>query len=241
MLNLTTDNLSIRINKNIICTKLNLKVEQGMCLGILGCNGSGKSTLLRTIAGLNKPKSGSININDTNINLISSKQKAKQIGILLQQNLFSFPSTVFETALVGRYSYTSFLGSYQETDIEIVIAALKYYGLSDKQNNLVSSLSGGESQRLALAIISIQNPKIYLLDEPLNNLDIKYHKLLQQKFDNTSNLTSIMVLHDFRFIKNTCSHLLLLKDGEHIFGTLDELYTLENLEWLYQTNLTNII
>lgn len=241
MLNLTTDNLSIQINKNIICTKLNLKVEQGMCLGILGCNGSGKSTLLRTIAGLNKPKSGSININDTNINLISSKQKAKQIGILLQQNLFSFPSTVFETALVGRYSYTSFLGSYQETDIEIVIAALKYYGLSDKQNNLVSSLSGGESQRLALAIISIQNPKIYLLDEPLNNLDIKYHKLLQQKFDNTSNLTSIMVLHDFRFIKNTCSHLLLLKDGEHIFGTLDELYTLENLEWLYQTNLTNII
>jgi len=144
-----------------------------------------------------------------------------------------FPSTVLETAMVSRYAHTKGLGAYSQTDQERVVAQLAQWDLSDKHLQMVSTLSGGEAQRLALAMVCIQDPKVYLLDEPVNNLDIRYHRLVVDRFGKKSGNTSMVVLHDLYLAARMCSHLLLLKNGAWHFGTAEELYTQEKMQWLY--------
>ena len=230
---LNLENISVRVASQTVCEGLTLEVNTGMCVGILGANGAGKTTLLHCVSGIKKPDAGCVKIHDTPLMSLPAKKRAHHLSVLLQQHTFVFPATVLEAAMVSRYAYSKGLGGYTHEDIEKVQAALKNWGLANKQSQMVGTLSGGETQRLALAMVAAQETQICVLDEPVNNLDLRYHRLVTEIFGKDSGKATLVVLHDLLLVPKMCSHLLLLKEGQYLFGSVADLYTQEKMQWLY--------
>ena len=233
---LSVNNLSLKIADKLVCKNLSFSISDNQCLGILGANGVGKTTLLHTIAGLNPDYQGQIIVAGKPLAKYKAKEKAQTVAILLQQQ-FSFPVTVLELALNSRFAYSGYWGRYSAEDVSKVQNSLKMTQLLSKSSQIVTTLSGGEFQRLAISMLLAQEPKLYLLDEPVNNLDLKYHLLVEKFFSKNSGRTSIVILHDLALITKMCSHLLLLKNGDWVFGTMADIFTLENMQWLFDIKM----
>jgi iron complex transport system ATP-binding protein len=155
------------------------------------------------------------------LHAIKSKQRARKIGLLAQDTEFAFPGTVFETALLGRYPYASNWLRDSTADIGCVNQALAAVQLTALQNRFVTTLSGGEKRRLALAMLLAQDPDIYLLDEPTNHLDIQQkvrvlsllHQLAKQQHK-----IIIMVLHDINLMRAFCDKIILFGAKANYFA-----------------------
>ncbi|MFH1334020.1 MAG: ABC transporter ATP-binding protein, partial [Pseudomonadota bacterium] len=167
------DQISLSMQEIPLIQQLSFTCQPGEIWGILGPNGIGKTTLLHVLAGLKKPTSGRVFIAGKNILHMRPKERAQKIGLLPQQIYFPFPSTVLETAMTGRYPYSSNWFSENPEDIKIATQALELVGLHHLKQRPVSQLSGGEQRRLTLATLFAQNPDIYLLDEPTTYLDLQ--------------------------------------------------------------------
>ena len=234
---LTTTDLSISIGSITVCEDLNLSIESGQCVGILGKNGVGKTTLLHTLLNFLPAKSGVIKLNNRPITDWSRKDIATHVGILFQDNTESMPASVLETALLGRHPYMGNWRWESEEDVALAKTELANTGLLELQEREVSTLSGGEIQRLAIARLLVQNPKLYLLDEPSNHLDISYQiktlsLLKQTAANNTASLC--MATHDINLAARFCDRILLLiGDGEFILGECEEVLTAKNLQHAY--------
>jgi len=238
---LIVDNITVFSGAGLqVCTGLSLQLKPGMCLGILGANGSGKTTLLHTVAGFIAPTTGSIMLDNNNIFKMQAKSRARKIACLLQSQEFNFPFSVLETVTLAKYSHISRFALLATDDTKQINATLQTTGLFYKKSQDVRSLSGGEKQRLALASIFVQDPDFFLLDEPTNNLDLSYLKLIKQ-IGRCKNKASIMVLHDLTLVQNICTHVLMLKSGEFLFGTTHNILNKKNLEWVYQTKLREFV
>ena len=145
MSKLSCKNLNISIANKQVCNDLNLQINEGESWGILGRNGVGKTTLLHTMSGLRQADSGAISINQSSISELSRKQVAQKLGLLLQQNEESFPSTVLETVLCGRHPH---IGNWQwenDHDLNIAKQSLKTVNMSEMLNRSTEHLSGGEN------------------------------------------------------------------------------------------------
>ncbi len=244
MTSLATQNLTLAATSKLLVFNLNLTIEPGQTLGILGCNGSGKTTLLHTLAGLRNANQGTVQLNGRPLQSISRQAIARKIGILLQQDAPTFTASVLETVLAGRYPHQS--GWYRETaeDLGIAHSALEAMHLTDYENRCITTLSGGEQRRVSIATLLAQAPDIYLLDEPTNHLDL-YHQL--QVLNHFHSLARhrraslIIALHDINLANQFCNHtLMLLKDGQFLLGPTTVLINAENLELLYQIPFINI-
>lgn len=234
---LQTKGLSLNIGGKQVCNALEFMIEPGQRWAMLGRNGIGKTTLLHALAQLHPADNGVVLIGDQQSKQLSKQRIAQHMGILFQKQEDAFPSTVLETALIGRHPY---LGAWQwesAQDQKIALDALTQLQLDPLVEREVSTLSGGERQRLALATLLTQQPKLLLLDEPTNHLDIHQQiSVLEQlktwSKEHTRGL--MMTLHDLNLAWRFCSHaLLLFGHGEVISGTIDEVLTEENLERLY--------
>jgi iron complex transport system ATP-binding protein len=202
--------------------------------GILGANGVGKTTLLHTLAGLYSHYSGNINLNSKTLSSYSPKQRARQIGVLLQDSLFEFPMPVLDAILLGAKAHNA---GWQTITTEQLTFAEKLFTLFDLvklKTRCITKLSGGERRRVSLAILAMQQPNIYLLDEPSNHLDIKHQKKAMNYFCQLKRLT-VMTLHDINLANQYCSHIILIFPDNIMLGTCAELMTTENLTQLYQT------
>ena len=189
--------LNLQIGQQIICHHLNITFKPGQCWAILGRNGIGKSTFLHCLAGLYPTNSGEITLDQQNANDISAKDFAKQVAILLQQQQDPLPTTVYQTAISGRFPHRNYWQQHSAEDQAIVLAALQQYDLSHLQQQFTDRLSGGERQRLAIATLMIQQPDIYLLDEPTNHLDLHYQMQVMQDLQTLSrDKAVVMVLQD---------------------------------------------
>jgi iron complex transport system ATP-binding protein len=171
------------------------------------------------------------------------------MGIMLQEYEYNFPATVLDTTLIGRHPFAQPWQWQNHDDQQLAKEALTAVGLADFQQRSVNTLSGGEKRRLNLATLLTQNPDYYLLDEPINHLDIKAQieilHLLQQRFSsnfshhNSTDPTSkqhggIMVIHDPNLAYRFCDHILLLFDqGQWLSGKTSEVLTQYNLSRLY--------
>jgi len=234
---LETRNLDVFINNKLVCKNLNLQISAHDRWGMIGVNGIGKTTLLHTLAGLREPKSGEIFFKGKNIASLTRRNVAQNIGVLLQHDTQAFPSTVLETALIGRHP---FLQSWQwETreDIRLAQQALSHVDLSDMANRMTNTLSGGENRRLNLATLLTQNPLLYLLDEPTNHLDLHHQisilSMLSKKIE-TEKRTAIMILHDLNLVQRYCDYVLLLfSNGETLAGPTNKVLTTESLSKLF--------
>lgn len=240
---LSTHCLQIQIGKRTLCQDLSLEIRSGECWGILGQNGAGKTTLLHTLAGLRAAQGGDIQLQHDSLPHLSRREIARRLGLMAQDASDTFPATVLETALVGRHPYISRWQWESLADHDMAHTALEQVELSGFANRQVSTLSGGERRRLALATLLIQNPPLMLLDEPANHLDLRHQQsmlgLLKQQ--TLTGHAVLMVLHDINHVMSYCDHVLLLfNDGTTRQGQVDEILHPEVLTELYQYPVTQI-
>lgn len=232
---LSAEKLGFQIADRWLFKDLSFSLHRGECLGILGPNGAGKTSLLHILAGLRTATQGSIQINQTELEQLNRRQVARQIGLLFQDMGQQFPTTVFESALNGRHPHLRTFGIESAEDLTLTAKALHQVGLTGLSDHSVQSLSGGEQRLLGIATLLAQQPKIALLDEPSNHLDlgrqIKILSLIKEAFRDRA---LIMVLHDINLATRFCDRLLLLKgDGDWVLGQTEEVATPEQLSPLY--------
>jgi iron complex transport system ATP-binding protein len=231
---LELDTLKVSIGGRIICHDLSLSLETGQMLGVLGRNGIGKTTLLYTVMGLHPAAGGRVRLQGIDTVDLSRRQLARRMGMLFQENDTSMPATVLETALLGRHPYSQQLLWDSAEDIAMARDVLLQVGLDALEQRQVATLSGGEKQRLAIAMLLAQCPRLYVLDEPSNHLDIDFQlqilDLLKQRiFDQPAAI--LMASHDINLVSRYCDRVMLMLDADEIIeGPTEAVLTPENLQ-----------
>lgn len=212
-------NLTISYKENNIIDNIDLDIEKGKVYSIIGPNGCGKTTLIRTMSRSMKAKSGKVFLNDKDIFKMKTKNVAKKMAVLCQNNNAISEVTVKELVSYGRYSHKNWWKASSDDDDSIVNWALEKTGLLDFASRKINNLSGGERQRAWIAMAIAQKPEILVLDEPTTYLDI-CHQLeimeLVSKLNKQEGITIIMVLHDINHAARYSDELIVLKD-KHIY------------------------
>lgn len=197
-----------------LVSQLELNLEPGQLLAVLGRNGTGKTLTLLTLAGLRSAQSGQVLLEGKSMVDWPARQRARRIGMLLQDPGDAFPATVLETALSGRYARLGLGGRETEADRESALQALQVMQLTDLAHREVGSLSGGERQRLSIATVIAQDTPIYLLDEPVNALDPGHQVAVMEFFRERTRQGCAVVasLHDPTLAARYADAVLML-DG----------------------------
>lgn len=234
---LETRSLTVEIAGKQVCRDLYMSVGPGESWAILGINGVGKTTLLHTLAGLRPPASGDVLVGASLLAKMTRRHAAAKIGLLPQTSEDPFPSTLLETALIGRHPYLGRLEWESARDESIAKRALAEVGLDGLEQRLAHTLSGGERRLLALATLLTQDPPLCLLDEPSNHLDLHQQiavlDLLRERA--RARTAMIMVLHDVNLAVRYCDHVLLLYGGgETIQGETGAVIDEDRLSRLYR-------
>ena len=235
---LVVEQLSVQVGQTLVCREFDLNLGAGEHWGMLGGNGVGKTTLLHTLAGLRQPLGGRIMLDDKDLRDYRRQRLARKIGVLFQHSQDTFPATVMETVLTGRFPYQSFWPGRGRTDLTLADAALAQLHLASLRERQVDTLSGGERRRLAIATLLLQEPELWLLDEPTNHLDYHYQiqvlDLLSQRVRDR-NGSLLMILHDVNLISRYCTHAILMPgEGKLLCGEVAAVINRTNLENLYR-------
>ena len=196
---------------------LSLELAEGKITTIIGANGCGKSTLLNLLTRNLTPDSGSIYLNDRPVGEIKSKDYAKEVAIVHQNNTAPPDVTVGRLVAFGRTPYTVCgFPEDREKDQKIIRHALEVTGMADLKDRRVAELSGGQKQRAWIAMALAQATKILFLDEPTTYLDIRYQLdilRLVRSLNREYGLTIAMVLHDINQSLYYSDEIIALKDG----------------------------
>lgn len=192
---------------------IDLEVEKGDFLTIIGPSGSGKSTLLQLIGGLDRPTSGEIEINGVNITKIS---EARLTNLRRDKMGFIFQSFNLIPTLTASQNVEAVIAKRTKGDRKKVIAALKQVGLEERANHLPSLLSGGEQQRVAIARALINEPDIILADEPTGNLDSKTGEGIISILGNLNkqNQKTVILVSHSGYAKKYATKIIEIKDGK---------------------------
>lgn len=225
---LSVENLSCGYGKTEVVHKLSFQVKAGERLCVLGPNGCGKTTLLRALAGV-IPWKGSVEADGVFLRGLSPKQRAKKIALMSQFSWTAFDYTVYEAVMLGRYAHRqgTFFPSETEADRCVVEDALRRTGVWELREQLVTRLSGGQMQRVFLARTFAQEPKIILLDEPANHLDLRYQEQLLEclrEWTADGRRCVAGVFHDISLALAFADTALLLEEGRELAcGPVEEL------------------
>ena len=234
---LSVRDLDVNVGAVRVAAGLGFDLEAGQRLAILGRNGTGKTTLLTTLAGLREAESGTISVCGAEYAALDSRRAAQLRGLLPQGHIDAFQSTVLETALIGRHPHLgrwAWEGREDERVAREALAAVDLAGLGSRE---VHTLSGGERQRLAIAALLAQQPRLYLLDEPLAHLDLNHQiavlELLSRRA-REDGVGIVMVLHDINLaLRHADRALLLFGEGRTLEGPAEAVLTAESLSRLY--------
>lgn len=217
MAQITCKNLSIGYENNIIVNNLNIDINKGDYLAIVGENGAGKSTLVKTLLGLLKPISGSIELGDD--------IKRNDVGYLPQQTVVQkdFPASIYEVVISGFLSKMGFRPFYNKKEKEIALANIKRMGLEGMEKHSYRELSGGQQQRVLLARALCATDKIIILDEPVAGLDPKVTEEMYELISslNKEGTTIIMISHDIQSALMYSNKILHIGKDSY-FGTKEE-------------------
>jgi iron complex transport system ATP-binding protein len=214
---LATQNLSLAYETALIVQDLSVQIPQGKITVLVGPNGCGKSTLLKGLARLLKPKQGSILLSGQAIHTFSTRQVARQMGILPQGPVAPEGLTVKDLVAQGRYPHQQWWQQWSTQDEQITLDALTTTGLMDLINRPLDYLSGGQKQRAWIAMALAQNTPILLLDEPTTFLDLAHQiEILELlwELNRVQGRTIVMVLHDLNQACRYADHLIALKEGQ---------------------------
>ncbi|TXC89830.1 ABC transporter ATP-binding protein [Metabacillus litoralis] len=232
-------NITKRYGQKIVVDNVSLQIKKGSITSFIGPNGAGKSTVLSGISRLISMDEGEIYIGDQNIQKTKTNDLAKQISILKQTNSINLRLTVRELVSFGRFPYSQ--GRLNDEDWQAVDEAISYMGLKDLQERFLDHLSGGQRQRAYIAMVIAQNTEYVLLDEPLNNLDMKHSVQIMKnlrKLVEDLGKTVIIVLHDINFASCYSDYIVGLKDGRVVReGTKDEMMETHVLKEIYDMDI----
>lgn len=234
--------LSVTLGGKQIVQDVSFSAESGQWLMIAGKNGAGKTCIVNAVS-QSIPYTGSVSIDGVNLRGIKSRTLARKIGVLAQSRPLSYAFTAEEVVRLGCYSHRNSFFSSPEADSEALFeSAVRATGIEEFLSRPVTTLSGGEVQRVFLAQLFAQDPQILILDEPANHLDLPFQK---QIFDLTDawrqqgERTVISVVHDLSMAKLYGTHALLLSHGRAAaFGKAEEVLTEEQLSAVYGINIT---
>lgn len=227
--------------KNLVIKDLNLEIKKNKITTLLGANGCGKSTLFKLLTKVEKPKMGQITLDGKNIKNIDRREFAKKVAIVRQKNQIAGDIKVEELVAYGRNPYIGFMQRPGEKDKEKIKEAIEVCGLKKIRREKVNALSGGQVQRVWIAMAIAQDSEILLLDEPTTYLDIKYQlEILKLIRDLNKNLnkTIVMVLHDINQSIKYSDEVVGMYQGQILFkGSPKEVLKEENISKIYDTEL----
>jgi iron complex transport system ATP-binding protein len=230
--------LTIGVAGRTLVEALELRVDAGDCVAVLGPNGVGKTLTLLTLAGLRPPQAGTISVGGELLAQLPRPMIARRLGMMLQQQTDPFPTTVLETVLLGRHAQAGLWHWESPRDLEVARSALREMDLEDLEQRAAGTLSGGERRRLAMATLLAQDPGLLLLDEPLNHLDPQHRFTVLRCLARLCQTGKAVIasLHDPMLAAQYATHVLLLHgDGRWACGRTATMLTAARLEDLYQT------
>lgn len=228
--------LTLRVPGRELLSGLDAVFGAGRVVALLGRNGAGKSTLLHALAGLRAPDSGEVSLNGRTLGSWPRRELARGLALLPQSAEDPFPGTVMETALVGRHPHLAFWQWETDEDRAIAQRALAAMDLAGLEERDVATLSGGERRRLAVAAVLTQDPSVFLLDEPVQQLDPQHELGVLACFRALADVgrTVVMSLHDAGLAARYADDALLLAgDGGWSFGPCAQVLDERSIGRLY--------
>jgi iron complex transport system ATP-binding protein len=214
---------------------VSLCAKAGELVSVVGPNGCGKTTFIKCINRILKPDKGSVTFNGTDLGTIKRNELAKITGYVPQMSGGVIGSSVMDTILMGRKPYITWC--IKESDIQGAVDILKKLDMEDMANIPYSNLSGGQKQKALFARALVQNPEVFLLDEPMSFLDIKNQLEIigiTKKLLIAENKIVIMVLHDLNLAMRYSDKAALMYRGNIVFfDTPRQVLTVKNIKNVY--------
>lgn len=235
--------LSISVPGRELLHELSMVVRPGRVVAVLGRNGAGKSSLLHVLAGLRAATSGDVTLQGRTLGQWRRRDFARHVGLLPQASEDPFPGTVLESALVGRHPHIAPWQWESDADRAIAGRCLAAVGLDGLEQRDVATLSGGERRRLAVATVLAQEPPVYLLDEPNQQLDPLHQFGVLRLFRELaeSGRTVVVSLHDAGLAARFADEsLLLFGDGRWAHGPTAQVLSAGSVGRLYGIDMREI-
>lgn len=225
---LLTTNLSAGYAKKIIVSDVNLEVNAGEIVTLIGANGSGKSTLLKTLSAQIPPLSGKIFLLEKNLAGLREKEIAPHISLVMTERIKSGTMTCREVVETGRYPYTNALGVLSSDDQKKVDEAIELVNATEISAAKFSEISDGQKQRIMLARAICQDTELVILDEPTSFLDLRYKidlMRITKKLAKEQGKAILMSLHELDLAKQISGKIICLGDGKILkTGTPEQIF-----------------
>ncbi len=217
-------------NGTVALYDASLSLKSGSICGLVGMNGAGKSTFFKALMGFVRPSRGAIRINGLPV---SQAQRDQAVAYVPQNEEvdFSFPVSVWDVVMMGRYGSMNFLRVSRESDRQAVKHALERVELLELRNRPIGSLSGGQRKRAFLARAIAQRASVLLLDEPFSGVDVRTEKLMAELFlqFQKEGRTILISTHDLSHVRDFCDLVVLINKTVLAYGETSEIFTQENL------------
>jgi iron complex transport system ATP-binding protein len=234
---LRAEHLSLGYPGRTLLEGLTLEFCAGQVWAVLGRNGSGKSTLLHALAALRLPQAGVALLDGAPLDSMPRRRLARRVGVLLQEETHEFWGSVRDFVLLGRYPHVLSPFGWHMDDEAVARSEIESLHLAGLADRAFATLSGGERQRARAAALFAQQPLVYLLDEPLQHLDLPHQVAVLERLAREAcehGAVVIMVVHDLLFASRYCDRFLLLYgDGRFAHGGAHEVLDAGHLGELY--------
>jgi iron complex transport system ATP-binding protein len=234
---ITLNSVSKKYSSTVSIGPVSLEIPTGGITALVGPNGAGTSTMLTMVGRLLGIDQGSIEVSGYDVSKTNSKDLAKIVSILRQENHFVTRLTVRQLVGFGRYPHSK--GRLTQADEEIISRSIDFLDLGELEGRYLDELSGGQRQRAYVAMVLAQDTDTVLLDEPLNNLDMKHSVVMMQHLQRAArelNRTIVIVLHDINFAGHYADYICAMKKGKVVeFGTPEEIMCDEVLTKVFET------
>ncbi|HEN9915968.1 TPA: ABC transporter ATP-binding protein [Streptococcus agalactiae] len=238
MSHIKAENIIVSYDQKEIINNLSLSILNQKITTIIGANGCGKSTLLKALTRIHKIKDGTITIDGHNIAHLPTKEIAKKIALLPQVLEATEGITVYELISYGRFPHQKYLGNLTNDDRSKIHWAMEMTNVAQFANRDVDDLSGGQRQKVWIAMALAQDTDTIFLDEPTTYLDMN-HQLevleLLKKLNNETQKTIIMVLHDLNLSARYSDYLVAMKTGKIIYeGSPSQIMTKDIIKDIFK-------
>ena len=227
-------------DKTTVAKHINFELVKGELIGLIGANGIGKSTLLKTITKSQKALEGTISVNGKSLDDISNMTLAKEMSVVLTENVSQTNLSVQELIALGRQPYTNWIGTLSEEDEIKTKAAIEAIQITDLIHKKCFELSDGQLQKVMLARALAQDTDIIVLDEPTTHLDL-YHKVsvlkLLQKLAKETQKTILFSTHEINVTLSLCDKVIVMKEHTTHFGSPKKLIEQKAFDDLFPEDL----
>jgi manganese/zinc/iron transport system ATP- binding protein len=240
----TTRHLTVTYGADPAIWNVNVEIPRWGMTGIIGPNGAGKSTLLKAILGTVPRLSGTIEF-PTLKERSAGKPDGSLIGYVPQRNSvdWDFPTTVFDVVMMGTYGRLRWFQRPGKQERQDTRAALEKVRMEDFADRQIGELSGGQQQRVFLARAFVQNPLIYLMDEPFAGVDAKTENLLMEIFHalRDEGKTIVMVHHDLCCVQKYFDHVVMLNKSLIAYGQTATEFSSKNIQRCYGVDSDSLV